>query len=107
MIISLNKFLKKIILTGTTGNLGEHILKASKLSFLPINRDNWETLDSLKLGECDTVIHSAYDLKKSIKNFVFISSCSVYGETSNSSEDKICQPITMNGHIKAFNEEPI
>lgn len=45
--------------------------------------------------------------EKKIKNFVFISSCAVYGEISNSSEDKICQPITMNGHIKAFNEELI
>lgn len=42
---------------------------------------------------------------KGIKQFVFISSCSVYGDSSNSSETKTKTPITMNGFIKSFNEE--
>lgn len=122
----------KIIVTGASGNLGEQILKTSKFDFIPVTRENWDSLNSLLKGECNTVIHCAYDLKrninqfpaevldsnivstgrllklckeKEIKKFVFVSSCSVYGESSNSSEEKPCQPITMNGHIKAFNEE--
>lgn len=123
---------RKIIVTGTNGNLGEQILKTSAFNFISVNRNNWDSLDQLAIGECDAVIHCAYDLKRSInlfpaevldsniistarllklckekniKKFVFVSSCSVYGDSSNSSEEKPCQPITMNGHIKAFNEE--
>lgn len=40
-----------------------------------------------------------------IEQFIFISSCSVYGDSSNTSEDKTKTPITMNGFTKAFNEE--
>lgn len=124
--------IKKIIVTGASGNLGLHLLKSIPYETLAITRDNWNELKNIKASEFDSVIHCAYDLKhninktpsivlesnvistaklleicleKKIKNFVFISSCAVYGESSNSSEDKPCQPITMNGHIKAFNEE--
>lgn len=123
---------EKIIVTGVSGNLAEEILQTGKFNFIPIKRNNWDSLKEILPHECSMVIHCAYDLKKninefpdevldsniistgrllklckdkSIKNFVFISSCSVYGESSNSSEDKPCQPITMNGHIKALNEE--
>lgn len=43
--------------------------------------------------------------EKKIPDFVFISSCAVYGDSSNSAEDKIYQPVSMNGHTKLFNEE--
>lgn len=101
---------------------------------MAINRDNWDKINTITPGEYNAVIHCAYDLKqdilkhpatvlqsniistarlleickeKNIPNFIFISSCAVYGESSNSSEDKTSQPITINGHIKAFNEEII
>ncbi len=122
----------KVIVTGASGNLGHHIVKTEQFDFLPINRGNWSDLENLKENEIDYVIHSAYDLKKDlnvvpdqnlesnilstgtilricrekkIKNFVFISSCAVYGDSSNSAEDKPTTPVNMNGHIKQFNEE--
>jgi nucleoside-diphosphate-sugar epimerase len=122
----------KIILTGASGNLGSHISKIGDHQYLQIGRSNWKDCEEVSLGEFDSIIHCAYDLKnsintspvknldsniistarmleiclsKKIKKFIFISSCAVYGDSSNSSEDKPCQPVTMNGHIKLFNEE--
>lgn len=138
-MLNLNKqnqglLIKKIILTGSHGNLGQSLTKNSPFELFAIDRQNWAELNNIKNNEYDSVIHTAYDLKKSInalpdevlesnivstgkllrickekkiKNFVFISSCSVYGESSNTSEEKPCKPITMNGHTKAFNEELI
>lgn len=123
---------QKVIVTGASGNLGMHIVKTGLFNFIPVGRQNWNELSELKNGEVDFVIHCAYDLKKDlnqfpeehlesnilttgkilklckdkgIKNFVFISSCSVYGDSSNSSETKASTPVNMNGFIKQFNEE--
>ena len=122
----------KVIITGASGNLGSHLLNSNDFHSLGIGRSDWDKLDDIKAGEYDAVIHTAYDLKKSItqfpvenldsnilstarilkicaekkiKKFGFVSSCAVYGDSSNSSEDKTCAPVTMNGHIKLFNEE--
>lgn len=122
----------KVILTGASGNLGKHIQKNANFDILPINRDNWDSFNSISPFEYQTIIHTAYDLKnsiydlpdsvltsnivttgsalrlckeKNISQFIFISSCSVYGDSSNSSEDKPCFPVTMNGFTKLFNEE--
>lgn len=126
--------MKKVIVTGAQGNLGHHIVKTGHFDFNPINRQNWKNLDNIINGDTDFVVHCAYDLKKDlnqfpdenldsnilattrllkickekeIKNFVFISSCSVYGDSSNSSETKTSTPVNMNGFIKQFNEELI
>ena len=122
----------KIILTGSMGNLGSQIHQIKDIQFLPVGRENWTELNQITNSEYHSVIHCAYDLKKNINempdevldsniistarllrvckekkipNFIFISSCAVYGDSSNSAEDKICQPVSMNGHIKLFNEE--
>lgn len=122
----------KIVLTGAQGNLGSHIFKLNAFDILAIDKSNWNSLQSIDSGDCQAVIHCASDLKndlnkdpdlvldsnilstakllkickeKKINKFVFISSCSVYGESSNSCEDRICEPITMNGHTKVFNEQ--
>jgi nucleoside-diphosphate-sugar epimerase len=122
----------KIILTGADGNLGAHIGNLSEHQFLKIARSNWGDVNNIEKYDYDSIIHCAYDLKnsvnlypvknldsnimstakmleicheKKIRSFVFISSCAVYGDSSNSSEDKPCFPVTMNGHIKLFNEE--
>lgn len=122
----------RVILTGANGNLGKHIQANAKFEILSISRSNWELFEKTQLSTYQAIIHSAYDLKnsiyekpdsvlesniittgkalrlckeKNISKFVFISSCSVYGDSSNSSEDKPCYPVTMNGFIKLFNEE--
>lgn len=122
----------KIILTGADGNLGKHIQKNARFELLPVSRNGWDSLDQIGLSEYQAVIHCAYDLKKdinqhpdlvlesnivstgsalrlckekNISRFIFISSCSVYGDSSNSTEDKQCYPVTMNGFTKLFNEE--
>jgi len=124
----------KAVLTGANGNLGKHIQIHSKFEFLPVSRQDWDSLDGVAEGECHVLMHCAYDLKndlnrlpdivlasnivstgkalrlcreKRIPRFIFISSCSVYGDSSNSAEDKPCSPVTMNGFTKLFNEELI
>lgn len=122
----------KIILTGASGNLGQRIQKASKFDIFPVSRNDWDSLDGITASDYQAIIHCAYDLKrnineapdlvlesnivstgkalrlckeKKIPKLVFISSCSVYGDSSNSAEDKQCYPVTMNGFTKLFNEK--
>lgn len=97
-----------------------------------VDRNNWNELSKIPFNSVRAIIHSAYDLKKDlntdpaevldsnivstgrslklckdtgIEQFVFISSCSVYGDSSNTSEEKAKTPITINGFTKAYNEE--
>ena len=124
----------KLILTGAKGNLGRHIRKNTESEIFPVSRADWVTLDKIKADQYQAIIHCAYDLKnnlhssfesvldsnvmtsakalrickeKGIPKFIFISSCSVYGNSTNTDEDSHCSPITMNGFIKLFNEELI
>ena len=124
----------KAILTGAEGNLGRRILERATFECLPVSRDSWDALNDVRAGECQFLIHCAYDLKtdineqpdvvlesnvvstgkalrlckeKQIPKLIFISSCSVYGDSSNSAEDKPCSPVSMNGYTKLFNEELI
>jgi UDP-glucose 4-epimerase len=124
----------KIILTGADGNLGRRIQAHSTFECLPVSRNDWPSLEKIVPSEYQAVIHCAYDLKNSINalpdvvlesnivstgkalrlcrekritRFVFISSCSVYGDSSNSAEDRPCNPVSMNGFTKLFNEELI
>jgi nucleoside-diphosphate-sugar epimerase len=126
--------MKKLIITGAEGNLGKHISEQAPFHCLPVGRSGWDRLVEVAPSDYQALIHCAYDLKtdinsspaevldsniqstaralnlcrvKMIKKFVFISSCSVYGDSSNTSESKLCQPVTMNGRIKLFNEELI
>lgn len=123
-----------VILTGASGNLGRHIQAHSAFDCLPVSRQDWDRLERVAPGEYQALIHCAYDLKndlnmvpdlvlesniistgralrlcrdKGISRIVFISSCSVYGDSSNSAEDKPCTPVSMNGFTKLFNEELI
>lgn len=122
----------KVVLTGANGNLGKHIQTNAKFEVLPVSRSNWEQFEQISPSSYQAIIHTAYDLKnsiyeqpdsvlesnivttgkalrlckeKKITKFIFISSCSVYGDSSNSAEDKSCYPVTMNGFTKLFNEE--
>ena len=124
----------KAIITGAEGNLGKRILEQAGFDCLPVSRGTWETPENIQPGQYQALIHCAYDLKNSlnerpdivlesnivstgkalrlcrekrIPRFIFISSCSVYGDSSNSAEDKPCSPVSMNGFTKLFNEELI
>lgn len=122
----------KVIVTGAEGNLGRRIREQNRFECLPVTRGSWHTLDDIPSAACQAVIHCAYDLKndinelpdvvlesnvvstgkalrvcreKAIPKFVFISSCSVYGDSSNTAENRQCLPVTINGYTKLFNEE--
>jgi len=124
----------KIILTGADGNLGRRIREHAAFECLPVSRGDWQSLESIAPSDFQAIIHCAYDLKnninerpdlvlesnivstgkalrlcreKKITKFVFISSCAVYGDSSNSAEDRPCYPVSMNGFTKLFNEELI
>lgn len=124
----------KAILTGAAGNLGRRILEHASFECLPVSRDAWEATDEIRPAGYQVLIHCAYDLKtdineqpdvvlesnvvstgkalrlckeKQIPKLIFISSCSVYGDSSNSAEDKPCIPVSINGFTKLFNEELI
>lgn len=124
----------KAILTGAEGNLGRRILEQAKFECLPVSRGTWSALNDIRAAEYQALVHCAYDLKndinvrpdlvlesnvvstgkalrlckeKRIPRFIFISSCSVYGDSSNSTEDKPCIPVSINGFTKLFNEELI
>lgn len=124
----------KAILTGASGNLGRHIRKNARFECLPVARADWPALERIAPAEYQALIHCAYDLKnnineqpdvvldsnvistaralrlcreKQIPKIIFISSCAVYGDSSNSAEDKPCTPVSMNGFTKLFNEELI
>lgn len=124
----------KVILTGAEGNLGSRILELAEFECHPVSRGTWGALNDIGTAEYQALIHCAYDLKndinvrpdlvlesnvvstgkalrlckeKRIPKLIFVSSCSVYGDSSNSAEDKPCMPVSINGFTKLFNEELI
>jgi len=124
----------KALLSGPNGNLGDQIQKFADFKVQPIHRGEWEDYSSKSLAGFHTFIHCAYDLKNTIHeqpakvidsnllttmkaleickennipNFLFISSCSVYGHSSKTTESTACNPITINGLTKLLNERII
>jgi UDP-glucose 4-epimerase len=124
----------KIIVTGARGNLGSAILRSCTHRTVSIGRDEWTELDRHLAAGADAVIHAAYDLQGSLSEhpsailhanagttfellermrqrgtprLVFISSCAVYGESMNTSEDSPRNPLTVNGIVKLLNERVI
>ncbi|MEO8021593.1 MAG: SDR family oxidoreductase [Polaromonas sp.] len=122
-----------ILLTGADGNLGTEIRRQAKTPVTQLGRDGWEDLDTA-LDGADTIVHAASDLRTraavspvglmgsnvmatallleaakrhSIRRFVFMSSCAVYGEDMRTSEDGPCCPISINGVSKLLNEKLI
>ena len=102
--------------------------------FISIGREDWKNLKDSKFENVQAVIHCAYDLKhkisedpdslmesnvlatagllKLIKKYkipklVFISTCAVYGSMSNTAEDSVVFPESLNGIVKILNERMI
>lgn len=124
----------KVIVSGFSGNLGKQLLKIAKYEIIPIGRNDWEELETGDLSGCDCFVHLAYDLnntisdnpdkvldsnilatakalkicgQNNIKKFIFLSSCSVYGHSSKTSESINCSPETINGMSKYLCEKVI
>jgi len=123
----------RILLTGAKGNLGSAIQRIGRgHEFIAIDRDNWS--DISKLREGDVIIHAASDLKTPIgrdpavvmhsnltttldllkacekakpSQFVFISSCAVYGRGEITKEETPPTPLSVNGITKLLNEKII
>ncbi len=122
----------KILLTGSSGNLGGHLMHANS-SIVGVARNDWKNLNQL-MSSADVVVHAAYDLKNSVaehpvdffdsnlistmqlleamlKNNVsrlyFISSCAVHGDATHMREDVTCTPVSINGMVKYLNEVAI
>jgi UDP-glucose 4-epimerase len=120
----------KVIVSGSSGNLGQHIISNADFEITTLNRDGWEQ----HFGGHDVFIHCAYDLKNSIteqpdkvldsnilsvmralrlcqenniSKFIFISSCSVYGHSSKSDEEMNVTPASINGLTKLLCENVI
>jgi UDP-glucose 4-epimerase len=119
-----------LIVTGAKGNIGSSLLKKHPGNNLAVSREDWELIENIKI-EANAVIHCAFDLKhtyadnptamidsnilstakllefvkkNNIKKFIFISSCAVYGHSSNTTEKNQCIPISINGNVKLINE---
>lgn len=124
----------KIMLTGASGNLGRELIRQAAFEFVQVNRDDWNDLDDKFESGIDVVIHAASDLhtrvaaspsrlldsnlmstarileavrKHAVPRFVFISSCSVYGEDMRTGEGSKCCPVSINGIGKLLNEKLI
>lgn len=124
----------KILIIGSSGNLGAHLQQACRCegyTFVCVNRSNIDDIDKL-IHDCDAVVHAAGDVKNDIADkvvdvtesnimltakvleacdkqgvsrFFYVSSCAVYGDASTTSELKSCQPKNLNGKFKTLNEE--
>jgi len=124
----------KVLLTGASGNLGTALCNTHGLDFVPLGRPDWPNLHALLESGIDAVLHAAWDLttpimqnpeavfetnlmitlrlleacrSKRIARFGYVSTCAVYGESMNTSEDTGCSPVTVNGITKLLNERVV
>ena len=124
----------KILITGPRGNLGAHIIKHCTHDVVCLDRSDWSNLTSILSSGIDIVVHSAYDLKRSVKKspielvnsnilattrlietmhqcnvprMVYLSSCSVYGDSMTTREEQGYSPLSVDGYFKTLNEKII
>lgn len=124
----------RVLVTGGKGNLGATIIAQGGHEFVSVGRSDWDKIDSTVFQSIDAVIHCAYDLKhkisedpdkimesnvlatgrilKLVKKYkipklIFISTCAVYGSKSDTREDSIAFPESINGIVKLLNEKMI
>lgn len=120
----------KAVVSGIKGNLGKHIKTHFAGEVVGLERNDW----GKDFSGADCFIHCAYDLKNTylenpgkvldsnissvghslelcrkqgIKKYVFISSCSVYGDSSKTYEDIVLSPTTVNGFCKMIGERVV
>lgn len=121
------------IVTGAKGNIGSRVVEKLKKDVLSIDRHNWSRFENDDLY-ANNLVHCAFDLKnsyslnpkqmiesnilstgkvleltktKKIKKIIFISSCAVYGNSSDTREKAVCIPVSINGQVKLLNEKII
>lgn len=124
----------RILLTGSKGNLGSHIIKHNTHDIFCLDYGDWDKLPAILSSGIDVVIHLAYDLRNKIEDLpssimdsnlitttkliesmkqykiprlVFVSSCAVYGECMDTIEEMKPCPISINGIVKLLNERII
>ena len=114
--------------------MGRELIRNADFEVIPFGRDDWSNLEAKFSNNIDVVVHAASDLRTPasvspttlldsniittariieavkrhrIPRLIYISSCAVYGEDRNSSEDVQCCPISINGISKLLNEKVI
>ena len=107
------------------------LIESRAAEFVPVGRADWPRLPELLESGIDAVLHAAWDLKTpltqrpaevldanlmatmrlleacrahGVTKFALVSTCAVYGEAMNTSEDAACCPVTINGITKLLNE---
>jgi nucleoside-diphosphate-sugar epimerase len=126
----------RVLVTGAYGNLGKHICTlARKRGFVvvPVGREEFSNIGDL-VSTADAVIHAAGNIKDdfvkspqnfvydnlgvtadlleackppSIRRFIFISSCAVYGHSATSQENEQVVPVNLNGNFKSLSEKMV
>ncbi|CAO5683062.1 MAG: ADP-L-glycero-D-manno-heptose-6-epimerase [Holosporales bacterium] len=123
----------QLVVVGADGNLGKHFLQLCPDGTCCIGRKTDLSLFR-RSHETIKIVHLAYDLKSNIalhpsqvidsniastmrmlefakvisaSEFVFISSCAVYGDSIDTREEQACCPRSINGITKYLNEEII
>ena len=126
----------KVLVTGAYGNLGKTVCAAAikkGLSVIPVGREDFNDIEKYIL-DADFVVHAAGNIKERffenpaqftydnlgvtadlltackisrVKKFFFVSSCAVYGHSTNSEESLPATPANLNGHFKNLSEKMI
>ncbi len=121
----------RCLITGGQGNLGTSLQQIHGWQALPVGRGDWVHSDRYFDQNIDLVIHAAGSLNKpagmfpvdyaesnvlslmrtlelmkihGIKRIFFISSCAVYGASSQTTESSALNPTSINGYAKLLCE---
>lgn len=121
----------KCLATGGKGNLGASLQRIDGWQVLPVGREDWGARDEIFSRRPDLVVHAAGSLTKpanmhpadyiesnvltlmqtlelmkkyAIPRLFFVSSCAVYGASSQTKETVALSPISLNGYAKLLCE---
>jgi UDP-glucose 4-epimerase len=124
----------KLLVIGARGNLGSTLCRNGKHEVVPVGRNDWASLRADRLAGVDAVIHVASELRtplneqptavvdsemmvtarvlelmraNELRRLVYVSSCAVYGSSTDTDETAPTHPVTINGRMKLLNEQII